>query len=185
MPFERQEKSNKSVATQTLSGSGELCTPTVELHLQKPMHVVLSPTGDVFISNIYELDYPHINPQIIHRLSAHYPYIIHMLSVLYEAAARARSTLPACAHRSQTRPKRLTARLAWPGRRLGHTHGQGLARWQWPGTLYAIRSEWRRVEGSARHKCARLRARAVSRLRHMRAGLVQAGQREGCERCFR
>ena len=37
------------VYAQTLSGSGELCTPTVELHLQKPMHVVLSPTGGLFI----------------------------------------------------------------------------------------------------------------------------------------
>ena len=33
---------------QTFSGTGELCTPTVELSLQKPMHVVLSPTGECF-----------------------------------------------------------------------------------------------------------------------------------------
>ena len=138
---QRQKRSPRHLvraSSQTLSGSGELCTPTVELHLQKPMHVVLSPTGDVFISNIYELDYPHINPQIIHRLSAHYPYIIHMLSVLYEAAARARSTLPACAHRSQTRPKRLTARLAWPGRRLPHPWARAGQVAVAPGTLHAI-----------------------------------------------
>ena len=36
------------------------------------------PRVSVFISNIYELDYP----QIIHTLSTHYPHIIHMLSVL-------------------------------------------------------------------------------------------------------
>ena len=41
------------LSSQTLSGSGELCThvctPTVELHLQKPMHVVHSPTGGLSI----------------------------------------------------------------------------------------------------------------------------------------
>ena len=48
----------------------------MELRLQTPMHVVLSPTGEFFHNNIYELDYPHI----IRTLSAHYPHVIRTLS---------------------------------------------------------------------------------------------------------
>ena len=95
------------------------------------------PRVSVFISNIYELDYPHI----IHTLSAHYPHIIHTLSTCcLSYMKRPLECVLRCRH-VPTGPKRVRSvwLLDWHGQGDGcHTHGQGLARWQWPGTLHAI-----------------------------------------------
>ena len=81
------------------------------------------PGVSVFISNIYELDYPYVIHTLSVRyphLSTHYPHIIHLQSVLYEAVARAHSTLPAHTYRLRTRLTPPAAQLGWPWRRLPH-----------------------------------------------------------------